>query len=516
MRCPEGTDDAPRRASVRGVTVITPTVRTSGGTVRGLTRDGVHVFLGIPYAAPPFGSRRFAAPQPPERWDGVRPAVEYGPTAPAPPYAPPYDVLLPEPQVPGEDCLNLNVWTPDPGASGLPVFVWIHGGAFVNGSAAIPVYDGTAFARDGVVCVTINYRLGADGFLHFADDSPADRGLLDQVAALRWVQENVAAFGGDPARVTVGGQSAGGMSVGCLLAMPSARGLFHRAVAQSGAGHHALTPATAIRIGGYVAERLGVPATREALAAVPVGRLVAAQQALAAEIAVMPDPGRFGEVAADLLAFEPVIDGEVLPDLPIRAIAGGSARDVAVLVGATRDEQRLFLVPTGVVDTVTDQLLELAVAGYGLPAGRALEVYRASRRGATPGELLADVATDWYFRLPAIRLAEAQADGGRAWVYEFSWPSPRFGGRLGACHALEVGFTFDTLGSDAAGALMGGAAPQHLADAMHGAWVRFVSDGDPGWAPYETRRRPVQDFGEQVGVVEDPRGAARALWDGIR
>jgi para-nitrobenzyl esterase len=499
------------------VTTTTPTVQTSGGTVRGTSRDGVHTFLGIPYAAPPFGPRRFAAPQPPERWDGVRPATEYGPTVPKPPYAPPYDVLLPEPQIPGEDCLNLNVWTPDPGASGLPVFVWIHGGAFVNGSGAVPVYDGTAFARDGVVCVTINYRLGVDGFLQFADDGPANRGLLDQVAALRWVQENIAAFGGDPARVTIGGESAGAMSVAALLAMPSARGSFGRAVAQSGAGHHALTAATATRIGGYVAERLGVPATREALAAVPVDQLIAAQQGLAAEVALMPDPGRFGEVAANLMAFEPVIDGDVLPDLPIRTVASGAARDVAVLVGANRDEQRLFLVPNGVVDMVDDQLLRLAVAGYGLPVARALEVYGAARPGATPGELLADVATDWFFRLPAIRLAEAQqAAGGRAWVYEFSWPSPQYGGRLGACHALEVGFTFDTLEHEAHGALMGGAAPQDLADAMHGAWVRFVTDGDPGWAPYETQRRQVQDFGEQIRVVEDPRGIERSLWDGIR
>ncbi|SFT88756.1 para-nitrobenzyl esterase [Geodermatophilus amargosae] len=503
------------------MTTTTPTVRTSAGPVQGTSRDGVHAFLGIPYAAPPFGPRRFAAPRAPEPWDGVRPATEYGPTVPKPPYAPPYDVLLPEPQIPGEDCLNVNVWTPDPGASGLPVFVWIHGGAFVNGSNAVPVYDGTAFARDGVVCVSVNYRLGVDGFAHFADDGPPNRGLLDQVAALRWVQENVAAFGGDPARVTVGGESAGAMSVGSLLAMPSARGLFGRAVLQSGAGHHALTPATATRICGYLAERLAVPPTREALAAVAIPDLIAAQQGLAAEIAVMPDPARFGEVAANLMAFEPVVDGEVLPDLPIRAIAGGSARDVPVLVGANRDEQRLFLVPNGVVDMVNDQLLELAVGGYGLPAGRALEVYRASRPGATAGELLADVATDWFFRLPAIRLAEAATQagggtGGRAWVYEFSWPSPQFGGRLGACHALEIGFTFDTLAHEAHGVLTGDVAPQELADAMHGAWVRFISDGDPGWAPYDVQRRPVQDFGAEVRLVEDPRGAERSLWDGIR
>ncbi len=494
------------------------TVRTTSGAVRGTSRDGVHAFLGIPYAAPPFGPRRFAAPQPPEPWDGVRPAAAYGPTAPKPPYTPPYDVLLPDPVIPGEDCLNLNVWTPDPGASGLPVFVWIHGGAFVNGSGAVPVYDGATFARDGVVCVTINYRLGVDGFLQFADGGPANRGLLDQVAALRWVQENVAAFGGDPARVTVGGESAGGMSIGALLAMPSAQGLFTRAVLQSGAGHHALSAATATRIGGYVAERLGLPAERAALAGVPLDELIAAQQAVARAAATVPDPARWGEVTTNLMAFEPVVDGEVLPDLPIRRIAAGSAREVSVLVGANRDEQRLFLVPNGLVDMVDDQLLQLAVAAYGAPVGSSLEVYAAGRPGATPGELLADVATDWFYRIPAIRLAEAQTAGGaaRAWVYEFSWPSPQFGGRLGACHALELGFTFDTLALEAHGALMGPDAPQPLADRMHDAWVRFVSDGDPGWAPYDLDRRPVQDFGEQVHQLEDPRGEQRAVWDGVR
>src|SRR5918994_415962 len=243
------------------------TVKTTAGLVQGTAGGhGTFAFKGIPFAAPP-----------------VDTPAQLGRL---------FDSKEPQ----GPDCLNLNVWTPDPGAVGLPVLVWIHGGAFVNGSGAVPIYDGTAFARDGVVLVSINYRLGVDGFLQFADDGPANRGLLDQVAALRWVKENIAAFGGDPARVTIGGESAGAMSVASLLAMSSARGSFVRAVMQSGAGHHALTAATATRIGGYVAERLNVPATREALAAVPVDQLIAAQQGLAREVAVMPDPGRFGEV----------------------------------------------------------------------------------------------------------------------------------------------------------------------------------------------------------------------------
>ncbi|HZB47596.1 MAG TPA: carboxylesterase family protein [Mycobacteriales bacterium] len=497
------------------MTTTEPIVRTTGGAVRGRSRDGGHAFLGIPFAAPPFGPRRFAAPQPPEPWDGVRPATAYGPTVPKPPYAPPYDMLLAEPVIPGEDCLNLNVWTPDPGAAGLPVLVWVHGGAFANGSGAVPVYDGSAFARDGVVCVTFNYRLGVDGFLHFADGGPVNRGLLDQVAALRWVQDNIAAFGGDPGRVTVAGESAGAMSVGCLLAMPAAAGLFGRAVLQSGAGHHAIAAPTAARIGALLAERLGRPVDRAALAAVPLPELVAAQTAVIREAIAIPDRARWGEVAVNLMAFEPVVDGAELPDLPIRAIAAGAARDVPVLVGANRDEQRLFLVPNRLIDFVDDELLRLTVAGYGAPVEETVAVYRAARPAGTPGDLLADVVSDWYYRIPAVRLAEARAATG-AWLYEFAWPAPGYGGRLGACHALDIGFTFDMLGHEAHRPLLGPDAPQALADRMHGAWVRFVRDGDPGWPRYDTDRRAVQVFAAEDELVDDPRPAQREVWAGIR
>nr|MDQ5808591.1 carboxylesterase family protein [Actinomycetota bacterium] len=217
----------------------------------------------------------------------------------------------------------------------------------------------------------------------------------------------------------------------------------------SGAGHHALTATTATRIGGYLAERLNRAPERAALADVPLGDLIAAQQGIAQEAVLLPDPARWGEVAANFMAFEPVIDGEVLPDLPIHRIAAGSAREVRVLVGANRDEQRLFLVPNRLIDMVNDALLQMVVSGYGLPAG-GLDTYRAGRPGATPGELLADVVTDWFYRVPAVRIAEAQP-AGTAWMYEFSWPSPQFDGRLGACHYLELGFTFDTLATEAHG-----------------------------------------------------------------
>jgi para-nitrobenzyl esterase len=477
----------------------------------------VAAFKGIPYAAPPFGDLRFAAPVPAPRWDGVRNCTDYGPTVPKPPYPAPVDLLLPEPVIAGEDVLNLNVWTPDPSATGLPVLVWIHGGAFVNGSGAVPQYDGTAFARDGVVTVTINYRLGVDGFLHFDDDGPANRGLLDQVAALEWVRDNIAAFGGDPDRVTIAGESAGAMSVTALLSMPRAAGLFRRAIAQSGAGHHALSAPTARRVAGLLAERLGVPLTRAALATVPIEDLVAAQRALSEQAALAPDPAVWGEITLNSMVYEPVIDGDVLPALPITAIQAGAGAGVDVLAGSNTDEHALFLVPNGFVDLIDEGLLRLTLGGYGVPVEAAIDAYRTDAPAAGPGELLIKAATDWFFRVPAIRLAEARAGGpGRTFLYEFAWPSPQFAGRLGACHALEVGFTFDTLAAPGSEPLAGPSAPQELADVMHAAWVAFVAGGDPGWPAYDQATRPVQVFGNLTGVVPDPRAQQRILWDGVR
>ena len=491
-------------------------VETRSGTVRGAASGPVAAFKGIPYAAPPFGALRFAAPVPPEPWTGVRDCTAFGPTALKPPYPPPVDALLPEPVVPGEDVLNLNVWTPDPGASGLPVLVWVHGGAFVNGSGGVPQYDGTAFARDGVVTVTLNYRLGVDGFLHFDDDGPANRGLLDQVAALEWVRDNIAAFGGDPARVTVAGESAGAMSVTSLLSMPRAAGLFARVVAQSGGGHHALSPATARKVAGYLGEQLGVPATREALAAVEPQALVTAQRALSQQAALGPDPARWAEITLNAMVWEPVVDGDVLPALPVRGIEAGAGAGVDLLIGSNSDEHTLFLVPSGLIGFIDDALLGAALAGYGLPAD-ALDAYRSDRPTATPGELLVAVASDWFFRIPALRLAEARSGGpGRTYVYEFAWPSPVFDGRLGACHALELPFVFDTLTSAGADALVGATPPQELADVVHRAWVDFVTTGDPGWPAYDLGDRPVQVFGTVTAVAPDPHGAQRAVWEGVR
>ena len=363
------------------ISVTDVVVRTAQGPVRGRAAGGVVAFKGIPYAAPPFGPNRFRPRQPHAPWDGVREALEYGPTAPKPPYPEPLDAVLPEPVIEGDERLNLNIWTPDASARGLPVLVWIHGGAFTNGSDAVPAYDGTAFARDGVVCVGSNYRLGVDGFL-FLGDGVAHLGLLDQVAALRWVRDNIAAFGGDPDQVTIAGESAGGMSVTTLLSMPLADGLFRRVIAESGAGHHALSRGTAQRVGGYLADKLGVPATREALAQVPLATLRSAQMELGAEATAAPDPARWGEVAANYMLFEPVVEGAVLPRLPIESIAAGAGGSIDLLTGTTSEEWRLLMVPGGGIDTITEDVLRASAAA---PTGCLPARWTATaRRGRAP------------------------------------------------------------------------------------------------------------------------------------
>ncbi|SDI81103.1 para-nitrobenzyl esterase [Frankineae bacterium MT45] len=491
-------------------------VEIEQGRLRGVTVDGVRSFKGIPYAAPPFGTRRFQAPAPAAGWDGERDASQYGPTVPKPPYPSPIDEILPEPSIEGDDVLNLNVWTPV-GAAGdaLPVFVWIHGGAFVNGTGAVSAYDGSRFARDGVVCVTINYRLGADGFL-LIDGAPANRGLLDQIAALEWVQRNIAAFGGDPEQVTIGGESAGAMSVTTLLALAPARGLFRAAITESGAGHHVHSAATAAKITAALASRLGVEATVEGFDSVAIPDLMQAQATLARDIALMPDPGQWGEVAANMMAFEPCIDGEFITQLPVQALAAGDSSGVRLLTGTNTDEHTLFLVPSGIEDAVNDQALLYILGSLGADAPSAVAAYRDGLPDATDGQLFTAALTDWFFRIPAVRVAEGRAgQGSDTYMYEFAWRSPQYDGRLAATHALEIGFAFDNLDDANLVPAAGPNPPQSLADTMHAAWVSFIKTGEPGWPVYGDART-VQVFDTECQVVTDPRAAQRLVWEGIR
>ncbi|MFI6521683.1 carboxylesterase/lipase family protein [Spirillospora sp. NPDC050679] len=486
-------------------------VQTAYGEVRGKVDRGAAAYLGIPYAAPPFGENRFQPPRPPLPWDGVRDATGFGATAPKPAYPPAMAALLPDPDRPGEDCLNLNVWTPDPAASGLPVMVWIHGGAFRNGSGSVEVYNGASFARDGVVYVSINYRLGVEGFAHLPG-APDNRGLLDQIAALEWVQENIAAFGGDPGNVTIFGESAGGMSVTTLLSLGLAeeRGLFRRVIAQSGAGLVHQTREDALKVTAELAARLGVEPTAEGFAALDPETILPVQAAVAAEVAALPDPGRWGVTTATCgMSNVPVLDGDLLTRVPQEAIEAGAGSGAELLIGYTAEEFRLFLMPTGLAKVLTHDLIGAVATGMGVPAA-AVTGYRDRYPDLPAGELLAALITDHMFRVPANRAAAAHR--GRTWMYEFAWRSPVHD--LGACHALELGFTFDNLDSRDTAGMAGPNPPQHLADAMHGAWVAFARTGDPGWPEFDATSRAVQVFdGADDRIEHDPRGDDRKLWD---
>ncbi|MGW0627833.1 carboxylesterase/lipase family protein [Streptomyces sp. NPDC002758] len=477
-----------------------PVVRTPHGAVRGRYERGVAVFRGIPYAAPPFGPRRFRPPQPPEPWDGVRDAGAFGPTAPKPPYSDAFAHYLSDPVVPGDDCLNLNVWTPEPGsAARLPVLVWLHGGALTRGSSAVPVYEGHAFARDGVVLVSVNYRLGVEGYGLFPD-APPNPGLRDQLAALRWVHESIVAFGGDPDRITLAGQSAGAISIGALIAAPQAQGLVRRAVLQSGPPE-ASERDKVRRMVRRMATRLKIPATAEAFAAVDPELLLKTQ----AEVGRLSSPVLGGP------AFGVVVDGDLVPRDPLAALIDGeAARGVDLLLGWTRDEYRLWLVPGGLIEHV-DRLGPVAFAaamarchcGHEVPRG-----YRALHPDAGTAETVGQMVTDHLLRLPLHRLAEARP--GSSYVYEFAWPSNL--PDLGACHALELGFVFDTGDAPESRKLAGEGGPHELCEEMHGAWVRFAAAGEPGWEAWDSSH-PVRIFGGgEPYTAYGPRDAELALW----
>ena len=471
--------------------------RVSGGTVRGASEAGVEVFRGIPFAAPPVGDLRFAAPQPAAAWDGVRDALAFGPP-------PPQSALFgtDEIGVQGDEWLTVNVWSPDLTAN-LPVLVWIQGGGYMLGTSGLPEYDGARLARDGVVVVTFNYRVGMEGF-GAVDGAPPNRGLLDQVAALEWVRDNVHAFGGDPARVTVFGQSAGGGSVAALLAMPRAEGLFHRAIASSVPGAY-FTPQLASGVAAVVAAGLGCVPTLDDLREVDPGMLALAADEMLTEM--RENPGSWGQAGHKQIPFAPVVDGDVLPVTPWEALAKGAAKDIDLIVGHTRHEQRLLSVIEGLAGSVTPE-----------QAAKALEVFAPGLEypDAEPEELFEQVCSDWLFRMPSLHLAEAQvAGGGRAHLYEVTWEATEI---FRACHGVDVPLVFGNLDRGQAAAVLGEltAETEEVSAQMRQAWTGFARHGDPGWPSYDPDARLTRVFDVPAAVVPYPEETSRRIWAGHR
>ena len=486
-----------------------PEVRTTAGRVRGRVDNGVAVFRGIPFAEPPVGALRFGAPEPARPWDGVRDAGAFGPSAPqaAFPGAPP----APPEHAASADWLTLNVWTPDPGAKSLPVMVWIHGGAYLFGSSADPGTDGGKFAAAGVVLVSCNYRLGVEGFAQI-HGAPANRGLLDLVAALRWVADNVAAFGGDPANVTVFGESAGAGAISALLAMDKARGLFRRAIAQSVPGT-VFTPELAADVTRAIADVAGVPATSEALSAVPPMRLVEASMAVTGRMRQFP---RWAAVRLTDTPFSPVVDGEVLPRAPWRALLSGAAREVELLPGHNRDEYRLFIAMSGRLGNISDEDTATVMANFA-PAPDGVAGYRKSYPDADAERLYELVFSDWLFRMPTLHLAQAHAaSGGKTFLYELTAVAPANPDMFRACHALDVPMVFGVWGQGIGAVLTGEQPPQEFAavgELMRSEWLRFASCGDPGWPVYGTGRRTTRVYDLQPDVGPYPEEISMRLWE---
>jgi para-nitrobenzyl esterase len=493
---------APGVQTITGATSDTPIATVAQGQLQGRRAGPVLSFQRVPYAANPYlAANRFKAPQPMPAWSGVRDASSAGPMPPQPSRAPGGGLAG------APDDLTLNIWAPV-NARNAPVLVWLPGGAFYRVDASETWYDGSAFARQGVVVVTVNYRVGIDGFM-WVEGMPPNRGFLDQVAALQWVRQNIAPFGGDAGNVTLAGQSAGAQSVMALMGMPAAQGLFHKAIAQSPPQNH-LTPDQARRVAVATAAELKVAPTAQALASAPIAAVITATERMVADVR---DRAKWGAIGGQP-PYLPVIDGTVLTDPPLASLTRHARRDMPLLVGSTDDEARLYLVPGGAIDRISAPAFAGAIRGASLPENAA-QVYAQARANASPGDMLAAFESDSTFRIPALRYAENRtAAGAPTWNYHFAWQSPGFGGRLGAGHVVDVPFVFNTLTSPQAGPFLGGAGHQPLADTLFGHWLRFVKTGDPGWARYELTTRPTMRFDTASALVSDPLSQRRLLWAG--
>jgi para-nitrobenzyl esterase len=445
------------------------------------------------------GPLRFAAPTSHDEWVGVRDALEFGPPPPQP-----------ELVTPTDEWLTVNVWTSNSSATGLPVMVWIYGGRFTSGSADDPAYDGARLAAGGVIVASINYRVGVEGYM-LIDGAPPNRGLLDQIAGLRWVNENIAAFGGDPGNVTVFGESAGAASVALLACAPPAVGLMRRGITES-------VPAVmfgvdlAADIAGMIAGQVGCGPTLSDLAAVPAKDLVDAATEVEASALGREDRWGYGRAVRGAI-FGPVVDGTAVPTSPWRAMASGAARDVEMIIGHNRDEYNIVIAGAGGPSTVTEAATERALRTLP-PRPTGAEDYRAAHPGAGHAELYQIVCSDFVYRMPSLHLAQAHAAaGGRTYLYEFCWDATP----IGAAHTVEIPAVFGTLDSPYGAELYGTPPPLRavaLSDDMGRAWRSFAANGDPGWPRYDATGQLTRVFGAESTVVRYPEQVSQAIWAG--
>jgi para-nitrobenzyl esterase len=518
---------------VTGGTQTAPVVETASGRVRGAIIEGVAAFKCVPYGAPTSGANRFMPPRRPAAWSGVRDAVDYSGHAPQEGLRPATRAELadfsgpPDTSPETEDCLTLNVWSANPRPSAKrPVMVWFHGGAFSYGTANAARLQGSRLATRGdVVVVTVNQRLNIFGFLDLSAIGGSDfaasgnAGTLDMIAALEWVRDNIAGFGGDPANVTIFGESGGGGKVSTLLAMPSARGLFHRAIVQSGAAVRLRERDRAAKLSEAVLKTLGLNGTDLArLQALPMAQLLAAVGPAQTAIGPAPMP------LFDRYPFGPVVDGSIVPNHPFDPAAPAISADIPLLIGDMKDEMASFLARDDKIwhRTLTEQeLRERVTAVVGGQADHVIDTYRRLNPGMNPAERLIATLTDSNFRIRSLLVAERKATQGRApvYMYSFEWETPVLGGRMKAPHALDVPFTFDTI--DLTNATDRSTTAHRLATTMSATWAAFAHTGKPEhsmipqWPAYDLASRATMMLDADCRVMNDPRGETRKLWQAI-
>jgi len=498
--------------------VLAPLVRsepvaTSNGPVRGYVEDGLKVFKGLRYGAPPTGLGRFRPSSRPAAWSETADATSYGAPAIQSGLAPgerrssAADPPAPDEPASSEDCLFLNVWTPGVDTAKRPVMVWLHGGGFANGSGGASMYDGGALARKGdVVTVTLNHRLNVFGYLHLGEVFGADyaqsgaAGMLDIVQALEWVRDNIAAFGGNPGDVTIFGESGGGWKVSLLLAMPGARGLFHKAIIQSGPGLTAKPVPVAAGTARALLDKLGVKTPAE-LAAVPTDVLSRES------VAVGGEPIRL---------YTPVRDGVAIPRDPFEPDASPLNADVPVLIGTNKDESTLFLLSHPRFGEFTDEdVAKLARAAAGDRADALLDALRRAYPDYSPTHIGCAAQTVGGMWIDSVRLAERKAaqQGAPVFMYMLTWETPVSRGRLKSPHAVEIPLVFDNV-EKARNFVGRGDNPQAVADQMSDAWLAFAKTGDPGWTAYEPGERATKLFDVESVVTSDPLPEIRAILNG--